>query len=41
MTGKKENFLTVNTKQVVTGANIIFETCSANWNIVFEFQSVK
>ena len=42
---KKENFLTVNSKEVVTGplsgANIIFETCSANWNIVFAFQPVN
>ena len=42
---KKENFLTVNSKEVVTGplsgANIIFETYSANWNIGFTFQPVN
>ena len=41
MTRKKENFLTVISKEVVTGVNIIFETCSANWNIVFVFQPVN
>ena len=32
---KKGNFLTVNFIEVVTGANIIFATCSANCNILF------